>query len=131
MRRVPSTRRAMATTSWEVTPAGLSTSTTPSIVLVLWSDSRFLLDLREQRLDARRARDALVHLERDLWCETQAQRTPHASAQVTGEAVEPVECRRTILLGTVDAHEHLRSAQVARDFYTGDGDQADNPRIFH
>src|SRR5215208_8443372 len=101
MRRVPSTRRAMATTSWEVTPAGLSTSTTPSIVLVLWSDSRFLLDLREQRLDACRARDALVHLQRDLWCETQAQRAPHASPQMTGQAVETVECRRTLRIGAV------------------------------
>src|SRR5689334_16203455 len=76
-------RRTIATTSCDVRPAGLSTSASPQTSAVRVSIRRHLavLDLREERLDASRARHALVGQEHDLGGEAQMERAPDAGAQ--------------------------------------------------
>ena len=50
--------------------------------------------LREQRLDARGVRDALIELERDLGRDAQTQRATDARAQVPRDAAEPSSVAR-------------------------------------
>src|SRR5262245_42315278 len=107
MRRSPRARRATFTTSCDETPAGLSTSINPSALVgvvfccvargiggrrVLGSVllGPLLLDLGEERLDARRTRHGLIELEGDLRRELEAERLPHAAAEVRRDALEPV-----------------------------------------
>src|SRR5829696_4523965 len=101
MRRSPSARRAAATTSCEVTPAGLSTSSRPpaedSARRPRIGVAGLLLDLREQRLDARRAGDALVQLEDDVGGEPQAQGAADGAAELRGDGLQAVEGRLPVL----------------------------------
>src|SRR3712207_5492964 len=127
MRLVRSARRATATTSCDVTPAGLSTSRSPPAVArartlplagILLGGRRavgvvrgaaggferrplvgLLADLTEQRLDAGGARDALVGSEGDLGGHAQPERAPDAAAQVRGDAGQPLERLALLLVG--------------------------------
>src|SRR5918912_590188 len=80
-RRSPTARRASATTSCDVMPAGLSTRRMPSaarLAGVLIGGHGAVLDLGEQGLDAGGARDALVDLEGDLGGDAEPKRAPDA-----------------------------------------------------
>src|ERR671924_1432430 len=91
MRRSPNARRAMATTSCEVMPAGLSTSSSPSVERLLIGGDSPITDLLEERLDSRGAGDAGVGVKGKLWSEAKTQGAPKARAQVCGGALQPFE----------------------------------------
>src|SRR5664279_746038 len=132
-RRIPRARRAMATTSCEVMPAGLSTRSTPSVEVILAGGGRPLpfLHLREQRLDARRALDGRIVVEgergREVQCEHFGEARTHRRRD-RGEAFH-----RLVALGggAHDADEDLRVAQVARDVHAGDRDETHDARVLH
>src|SRR6185437_10243619 len=103
-RLTPSARRAIATTSWDVTPAGLSTSSRPSIAGILVGRGRlvrlaFVAQLREQRFDARGVRGRFVPPEFDFGREPELERARDERAQVRGEAAQALEGR--LLRGVV------------------------------
>src|SRR5881394_3295222 len=111
-------------------PAGLSTSSSPSVAVVLTGSARrSILELREQCFDARSASDTLVSLEYNFRRETESQRAANASAQMSGEAGESVACRGALRLGSVDADEYRCDAQIARHVDASDGDETHDPRI--
>jgi hypothetical protein len=85
--------------------------------------------LREQRLDPRRVRDALIELERDLRRETKPERTPDARPQMTCDAGKAVERRGSLGIASENAHEHLRVPKVASHIHAGNGDEADDAGI--
>src|SRR6185312_7983971 len=97
-RRTGRARRAMATTSCDVMPAGLSTRTNPSIVGILIARRRIdgrrvVAQTREERFDARRVLGRFVAAELDFRREAQAQRAGDERAQVRGEARQALERR--------------------------------------
>src|SRR6476659_5709645 len=108
----------MATTSCEVMPAGLSTSSNPPAsgagvtIGRGFRSGRFrrlrVLDARQQVLDARGVSDALVGAERDLRREAQAKRAPDPGAKVPRGTGESVERRRALGIGAHDTDEHFR-----------------------
>src|SRR3954471_9909099 len=127
--RVPTARRATATASCDVRPAGLSTSSTPSVVLVLVDDRFPVLDLLEERLDARCARDALVEAEGDLGSGAQLQVAADARAEMCGEALEPFEGGFLLGVRAEHAHVDLSLSEVARDLDARDSHERDDARI--
>src|SRR5438105_4245144 len=109
-------------------PEGLSTSSTPSVAVVLTGRAvgwRRILQLREERLDSRRTLDAVVRFEHDLGSQTEPQGAADARAKVTGDAVEAVARCRALGLGSVNAHEHGGDAQIAGDIDARHGDETD------
>src|SRR5258708_14907854 len=139
IRETPKARRATRTTSCDVMPAGLSTSRSPSVAasLIGWLDGLVRRSLRpgrgshlrEQLLDVRPVRDALVVAELDLRSNAKSERTSHASAKMRRHAGEAVECRRALRLRANDAHEDLRVLQIASHLDAGHRDQAVDARI--
>ena len=83
--RVPSTRRTRCTTSCEVSPAGLSTSTAP--ISSGSSRSRPC----EQLVDPRRVREAQVELEVQLGHRPGRERAGRARPEKAGGALQPFE----------------------------------------
>src|SRR5262245_19884635 len=127
---MPNARRATATMSCDVGPVGLSTSSMPSVVLVLVGDRLAFLDLGEKRFDARRARDALVEEKRELRRGPEAQRATDARTEMGREARQSLERGFAFLVRAHDADEHLGGAQIARYLDRGDRHEADDARIF-
>src|SRR5205085_6394773 len=113
----PATRRTIATTSCDVTPGGLSTSSKPPASVVgvsigkRWNGSLF--DLGEETLDVRRVGDALVSFETDFGSEPQTQRLTNARAQEARDTRQPLEGLRAFGVGSHDADEHLGVPQIA------------------
>src|SRR3982751_3928906 len=98
MLRSPKILRTCWTTSCEVMPAGLSTSSSPSTggpafeecsVLVAATSRRcvLLLDVGEERFDARGAGDGVVFLELDLGSDPQLELTRDARAEMRRNTV--------------------------------------------
>src|SRR5512146_2936291 len=87
-RLMPVARRTCDTTSCDVMPAGLSTSRRPpsSVVGVAGAGRVAIFELSEQGFDSRRARETVVHVERDLRREPQPQRATDARPEVGGGA---------------------------------------------
>src|SRR5688500_15361789 len=141
MRRVARARRAADTTSCEVIPDGLSTSSRPSIARPSaigrpvrdWRvvAAALLLNLREQRFDSRRTRDALVELETDLGRQPKPEGTPDARPEVARDARETIERGRALRLASQDTHVDFRVTQVARHIDAGNGHEAHDARILH
>src|SRR5690606_9982969 len=130
MRRSPTARRAALTTSCEVTPAGLSTSSRPSGVGGAVIGRRFIaLDLGEQRLDARGALDGLVEAEAQFRRELQAQRAADAAPQVRCHAGQRLEGAGLGGLVPHDAHVDGRVAQVAGHLDRRHRDEARDARV--
>src|SRR5215212_6701073 len=125
MRRVRSARRAALTTSCDVMPAGLSMSSMPSIGRpsaprrILLFGTRIVgwprvVDLRQQRFDARGVRHALIEVELDLGRQPQTKRATDAGAQMARHAGETVERRGALGVAPEDADENLRVPQISR-----------------
>src|SRR5688500_13217405 len=142
IRRLPVTLRATLTTSCDVMPAGLSTSTIPSIGRPspsgravrrarVTAATLIVVDLREQGLDSRRTCDAVVELERQLRCKSKTERAAYARTQMAGDARESVQRRRALGVAPEDADEHLRMTEVSRDVHAGHGDEPHDTRILH
>src|SRR5512132_4031767 len=100
MRDSPNARRAASTTSCDVIPAGLSTSSRPSVVdcpiagrsgPIARVDGELAAHLREELLDLRGVRNALVVAELDLGRRAEAQRSADAATEMRRHAREPVE----------------------------------------
>src|SRR3954468_15737780 len=119
MLRSPKILRTCWTTSWEVMPAGLSTSSRPSTgapasegrsVLGAATSGRgvLLLDVGEERLDARGAGDGVVFLELDLGSDPQLQLTRDARTEMRRNAVESVEGRLLLRLAAEHADINAR-----------------------
>src|SRR5690242_13002781 len=129
----PTTRRTIATTSCDVTPGGLSTSSKPPTSVVGVSIGRRrngpLFDLREEILDVRGVGDALVRLEGDFGREPQAQRLTNARPQKAADARESLERLGAFGVGPHDADEDLRMSQISRHLDAGDGNEARDARI--
>src|SRR5687767_3838713 len=130
-RRSPSERRVVATTSCDVIPAGLSTRRIPSLggLPIPWRS--IMLDLREQRLDARGPLHALVAVEHDFRCEAQPELPSDMCPKVARDALEPLERRVLLRVRAHHAHEDLRVAEVACDVHSRHGHEADDARILH
>src|SRR5687768_17428110 len=109
--------------SCEVSPAGLSSSRTPSIRGLLGRQVS-VLDLREERLDPSGTGDRVVRLELDVRCDPQAQGAADANLQVARETREALERLLSLGVGAEHADEDLRVAKVAREVDTSDGDEA-------
>src|SRR6185312_6204504 len=89
MLRSPYTRRAMSTTSFEVIPAGLSTSSRPDTSPSSPFTVRvFRLDLCQERLDSRRPGRSLVDLEIELGGKSQPQRAADLASQAMADLIE-------------------------------------------
>src|SRR5436190_6334817 len=100
MRDSPNARRAASTTSCDVIPAGLSTSSRPSVVGCLIFGRRrriagiggtLATHLSEELLDLRGVRNAVVVAELDLWRNAEPKRAADATAKMRGHAGEAVE----------------------------------------
>src|SRR5687768_10507670 len=129
MRRSPNERRAMATTSCDVIPAGLSTSTSPSVEGLLVGGDAAITDLLEKCLDASRSRDAGIGLEHELGREAKAERPAQARAQMRGRALQALERRLFFDVGAQHTHEDLGMPEVLCDVDTGDGHEPDDARV--
>src|ERR687892_1755380 len=129
MRRSPIARRATATTSCEVTPAGLSMSRSPSVEGLLIGGDAAIADLLEERLDAGGARDARIGLKGELGREAQSQRSTESCAEVCGRALQPFERGASLHLGAHHTHKDLGVPEILGDVDAGDGHQADDARI--
>src|SRR5206468_3918985 len=119
--RVPSTPRALATTSCDVHPAGLSTTASPSGVVVA-----VVALLAQQLLDARAARDGGVDAEAQLGRALHARLTPDRRLEV-----HPVLGQRLerLVLALTEARElDVGVAQVGVDGDMRDGDE-DQPVV--
>jgi hypothetical protein len=81
--------RTAPTTSFEETPAGLSTSNNPSGVVVIRGDCS-IAHLIQERIDTRGALHALVDPELELGRDPQPKRAPDATAEVSGERGQPL-----------------------------------------
>src|ERR1700736_2882016 len=110
-------RRTCSTTSCEVMPAGLSTSSSPSTSelsalerSVVFSSPRYggvmFLDVGEERLDPRRPRDGIVFLELNLWRDTKLQLARYARAQMQRHAVEAIKGGLLLGIASENAHVH-------------------------
>ena len=112
MRRVPRIFRARSTSACDVIPDGLSISRSPSVFPSL---TRFLVFsyLSKQRLDTRRALDALIELEVNLRRIAQPERSTQSRPQMRRDAAERFERRRPFFGRAEDADEHFRLAKTA------------------
>src|SRR5687768_9889804 len=129
MRRSPTARRAMATTSCEVTPAGLSMSRSPSVEGLLVGGDAAIADLLEERLDAGGTRHARVGLKGKLWRKAESQRATEPRPEVRRRALQPFERGAPLHVGAHHAHEDLRVPKVLGDVDTGDGHETNDARI--
>src|SRR5438552_7874781 len=123
------TPRATATMSCDVKPAGLSTSRTPSGAGLSVGLRATLLDLSEERFDARRASDALVVTEQDLRRGAKAKGLAETRAQMAGEAAESLERGCPLGVRSEHADEDLRRAEITRDLDGRHRDESDDTRI--
>src|SRR5688500_14343483 len=129
MRRSPNARRAIETTSWDVMPAGLSTSRSPSVEGLLVGGDAAITDLLEECLDASRSRDAGIGLKDELGREPEAERPTQTRAQMRGRALEPLERRLLLDVGAEHADEHLGMPEVLCDVDAGDRHEPDDARV--
>src|SRR6478752_2833174 len=133
-------RRTCCTTSCEVMPAGLSTSSNPStdevpvpersvVFSSLRCGSVLPLHVRQQRLDAGRARDRVVFLELDLRRHAKPERLRNAGAKMRRNAIEPVE--RRLLLGLAPQHAHVDACvpEIGADIGACHSHETDDPWI--
>ena len=121
-------------------PAGLSTSSSPSTSelsalerSVVFSSPRYrsvlLLDVGEERLDSRCARDGIVFLELNLRCDTQLELARHARAEMRCHTVEAIEGSLLLGIASQDAHVNSGVPKIGADLRTGDGNEPDYPGI--
>src|SRR3954464_11153054 len=140
MLRSPKILRTCWTTSYDVIPAGLSTSSSPSTgapdcaersAFVASTSGRrvLLLDVGEERLDARRASDGVVLLELDLGCHAQLQLARDPRPQMRRDAVEAVEGRLLFRVATEHAHVDPGVTEVGCDLGARHCHEADDARI--
>jgi hypothetical protein len=87
------------------------------------------LDVREKRLDSRRARDGIVFLELNLWRDTKLELARDARAKVRGYAVEAVERRLLLGIAPQNAHVYTSVAEVGTDLRARHRHEADYPGI--
>src|SRR3990170_1040800 len=87
------------------------------------------LDVSEERLDARRARDCVVFLALDLRSDAQLQLARDTRPQVRCDALESLKRRR--LLGITSEHAHINPgvAQIRGDISAGDGNETDDAGV--
>src|SRR5262249_53548285 len=130
-RRTPRDRRTWSTTSWEVGPVGLSTTSTPSrggLFVVVFAGRRLRLrvvDLVEQPRDAVAGLEPLVVLEEELRGMPQAQPLAQRAAHVAGGLLEPGQAGLALLLGAQHADEDAGLAEVRPEADARDGHEAD------
>src|SRR6185437_13279456 len=128
MLRSPYTRRAMSTTSCEVIPAGLSTSSRPDVSPSSPFTVRiFRLDLCQERLDARRFRGGLVDLEIELRGESQSQRATDLPTEPVANLIEDGD--RVGAVTVHDADVDARAPEIGRDIHAGDRDHSTDAGI--
>src|SRR5687768_13827181 len=125
----PNARRAIATTSCEVIPAGLSTSSSPSVEGLLVGGDAAIANLLEEGLDARGASDSRIGLKHQLRREAQTQGAAQARAQVSRRALESFQRRFLLDVGAQHADKDLRVAEILRDVDAGDRHEPDDARI--
>lgn len=87
------------------------------------------LDVSEERLDARRARDCVVFLELDLRSNAQPELARDARSQVRGDAFQSLE--RCGLLGIAAEHADVNPGmpQIRGDIRAGDRNETDDPGV--
>src|SRR2546423_3821575 len=140
MLRSPYMRRTCWTTSCDVIPGGLSTSSSPSTTAegsslrsVVFPATRcggvLLLHIGQQRFDASGASDGVVFLELDFGSDAELQLLRDARPQERSDAVEAIESR--LLLGIATEHADVDSSvpEIGTYFGAGNGDEADDTRI--
>src|SRR4051812_41769727 len=112
-------------------PAGLSTSRSPDTsgvgVAIWWRCSLF--DPSKQVLDARRPRDRLIGLERDLGRKAETKGAADARPQMRRNAVQALERLLPLRVSSHHTHEDLGVAEVARDLHARDGHEPRDTRI--
>ena len=134
IRDSPNARRAASTTSCDVMPAGLSTSSRPSVVDSLIGGSgrsrRRASGCVSCRTCARScsmcaACATLSSFRNSIsGADAQPQRTADTAAQVSGDACQPLEGRGALRIGAEHADEDLGVAKVARDLDRRDGHES-------
>src|SRR6185436_614653 len=133
-------RRTCWTTSCDVIPAGLSTSSSPStgvegsslrsvVVRSTGCGGILLLHVGEERLDAGGAGDGVVFLELNLGRHAKLQLSRHARTQKRCDAVESIERRLLLGFAAEDADVHAGVAQIGTDLRTRHRHEADDARI--
>src|SRR5688572_13606668 len=113
----PRARRTIATTSWELTPAGLSTSNTPSRFAVGIFAQLVGADLLQQRVDARGVGDAVVIAEIEFRCDTQPQRAPQFRPEMSRHRGQAFHRCLLLHLRAEDTDVYPRVPEVARDVH--------------
>src|SRR6185437_2930283 len=122
------TRRAISTTSCDVMPAGLSTSSRPDTpVSSPFTVRVFRLYLRQERLDARCFRRCLVDLEIELGGQPQSQCAADLSAEPMADLIENGD--RVGAVTVHDAHVNASAPEVRSDIDAGDRHHAADARI--
>src|ERR1700686_2354712 len=113
-------RRTCCTTSCEVMPAGLSTSSSPSTRReasarersVVFSSPRYgsvlFLDVGEERLNSRRTRDGIVFLELNFGRDTELELAGYARSEMQSHAVQPI--KRGLFLGIASENAHVHAS---------------------
>src|SRR5437868_8904728 len=102
--------------SCDVTPAGLSTSSKPSLAAVsITCLRRRFSNLGQQSFDARSSRDSLVLLELNLRRNAKSQRTCNSGADVRCAAGESLEGCLLLRIGSHHAHEYASVAEIRSD----------------
>src|SRR5687767_6746168 len=119
----------MATTSCEVMPAGLSTSTSPSVEGLLVGGDAAIADLLEKGLDAGGAGHARIGVKGELGREAQAQGASQARPQMPRRALEALERRLLLDVRAEDADEDFGVTKVLRDIDARDRHEPDDARV--
>jgi hypothetical protein len=133
-------RRTRWTTSCDVIPDGLSTSSNPStggegssLRSVVFPPTGctgiLLLHVGEERLDAGSASDGVVFLELDLRRDTQLELPGNARPQKRSDAIETIEGRLFLGVAAEYADINARVTQIGTHLGAGNGDEADDARI--
>jgi hypothetical protein len=87
------------------------------------------LDVREQRLDSRRASDGVVFLELNLGCDSQPQLARDTGTEMGCNTIEAV--KRGLLLRIAAEHAHIYACvpQIGTDLGASYGNEADDARV--
>src|SRR5437762_903723 len=133
-------RRTCCTTSWDVIPDGLSTSSNPStgveglslrsvVVPPRGCGGILPLHVREEGLDAGGAGDGVVFLELDRRRDAKLELFRDARPQKRGDAVESIEGRLLLRLAAQNTDVDPRVTKVGTDLGARHGDESDDARI--
>src|SRR5438477_5145708 len=133
-------RRTCWTTSCDVIPAGLSTSSIPSTTVegsslrsVVFPATRcggiLLLHVRQKRFDASCARDGVVFLELDFGSNAKLELLRNARPQERSDAIEPIECRLLFRVAAQDADVDACVPEIGAHFGARNRHKADDARI--